>query len=55
VLVNAGLAKALPPIFTTPSVYLRYTLVTLYGHKVLEDFRRLGMQLLHGSESHAVP
>jgi hypothetical protein len=48
VLVNAGLAKELPPIFTTPPVEHRYTLVTPYGQKVLEDFRRLGMQIVAG-------
>jgi hypothetical protein len=44
VLVNAGLAKELPTIISTPPMQdpQPYTLVTPYGHKVLEDFRRLG-------------
>ena len=48
VLVNAGLAKELPTIFSVPPMQdpQPYTLVTPYGHKILEDFRRLGMQLL---------
>lgn len=44
VLVSAGLAKELTADFLAPGMD-RHTLVTPYGHKVLEDFRRLGMQL----------
>jgi hypothetical protein len=47
VLVRAGLAKELTADFLAPGMD-RYTLVTPYGHKVLEDFRRLGMQIVAG-------
>jgi hypothetical protein len=43
VLVNAGLAKELPLMFSGPGPEVRYTLVTRYGHKLLHDFHRLGM------------
>jgi hypothetical protein len=45
VLVNAGLAKELPTITSTPPMQdpQPYTLVTPYGRKLLEDFHRLGM------------
>jgi hypothetical protein len=48
VLVNAGLAKELPTIIPGPLIQdpQPYTLVTPYGHKVLEDFRRLRMKSL---------
>lgn len=42
VLVNSGLAKELPPHYSGGA---HHTLVTPYGVKVLNDFRRLGMQL----------
>jgi hypothetical protein len=44
---NAGLAKELPTIIPGPLIQdpQPYTLVTPYGVKVLQDFRRLGMQL----------
>ena len=45
VLVNAGLAKELPANIRGPGPEVRHTLVTRDGHKVLGDFRRLGMQL----------
>jgi hypothetical protein len=47
VLVSEGLAKELTADFLAPGMD-RYTLVTPYGHKVLEDFRRLGMQIVAG-------
>jgi hypothetical protein len=45
VLVNAELAKELPTIIPGPLIQdpQPYTLVTPYGHKLLEDFHRLGM------------
>lgn len=48
VLVNAGLAKELPTIIPGPLIQdpQPYTLVTPYGHKVLDDFRRLGTKCL---------
>jgi hypothetical protein len=49
VLVNEGLAKELPAVFTNPPTMEHlHTLVTPYGHRVLEDFRRLGMQIVAG-------
>jgi hypothetical protein len=48
VLVNAGLAKELPTIIPGPLIQdpQPYTLVTPYGHKLLDDFHRLGMEAL---------
>jgi hypothetical protein len=45
VLVNAGLAKELPTIIPGPLIQdpQPYELVTPYGHKLLDDFHRLGM------------
>jgi hypothetical protein len=51
VLVNAGLAKELPTIIPGPLIQdpQPYTLVTPYGHKVVDDFRRLDTKCLPAS------